>query len=577
MYAHTLRESVMVLTRSYQAETDREATMPKRIPRAAQRLGILLIAGAVLATTACTSGASSAAPNALGKDSLLVAADNGSPTFQRNFNPFSATKRIGANEVYEPLMVVNALDGKETPFLSTGYTMVNPKTIDFTIRQGVKWSDGKPFTPQDVAFTFQLLKKFPATDSHGVWQQVSSVSVSGNVVEFSLKAANVTAARAIEQQVIVPEHIWSSIKDPTTYTDANPVGTGPYKVGQFTPNQYTMVKNKSYWQADKVAVQSLVYPASNTQLDLVNKGYDWAYGFISDVKGTWVKADPGHNSYWFPPGGVVALMPNLKKAPFNNVDVRSGLSAALDRTAIANDAEEGYVKGAVQTGLLLPNEKAWINTDIPNQGNVSQSTTTALKDFALAGYTKQGNKLVDSSGKQLSLTITTASGYTDWLRGVQTVEKELEAIGINVKIAQPQPAAYQQALATGDFDLAVGSYGGTGSVYTDFNNLLNGAFAQPIGTSTSQNFERFSDPKVDAMLASLRVTPDMAGQKKIVDQLQQVVYQQTPVISMFYGGLWGLYSNAKFTGWPSASNPYASPIMWDSTPLLVLTHLTKAK
>jgi peptide/nickel transport system substrate-binding protein len=200
-----------------------------------------------------------------------------------------------------------------------------------------------------------------------------------------------------------------------------------------------------------------------------------------------------------------------------------------------------------------------------------------MKDFAAAGYTKQGGKLVDSSGKQLSLTITTANGYTDWLRGVQTVEKEFTAAGIAVKIAQPQPAAYQQALATGDFDLAVGSYGGTGSIYYDFNNLLNGDFAKPIGTATSQNFERFSDPKVDAMLASLRVTADPAAQKKIAGQLQHVVYEQTPVISMFYGGLWGLYSNAKFTGWPSASDPYASPIMWDSTPLLVLTHVTKAK
>lgn len=533
----------------------------------------VLSVAAVLATSACSGNSSNG--NSSG-GSMLLSADTGSPTFQRNFNPFSANKRTATNYMYEPLEVVNTLDGKETPFLATGYTVPDPQTVVFTIRKGVKWSDGKDFTPADVKYAFDLIKKTPALDTSGVWLHVDSLDVSGDKVTFHLKGPDVPAGFIIEQQIIVPEHIWKDVKNPVTFTNPDPVATGPYLLDKFGANQYTLKKNPKYWQADKVAVKEIVLPASNTQLDIVRKGYDWAYSFISDVEGTWVKADPKHNRYWFPPGGTITLFPNLTKAPYNDVNFRLGLSYALKRDKIAKDAEEGYVQAAGMTGLLLPNQKAWLNPDIPNNGMITQDTAKALDYFAKAGYTKSGDKLVDSSGNQLRITITTAHGYTDWLRGVQTVQHQLGAIGIDVKISQPQPAAYTQAINNGDFELIMGAFGGTGLVYEDFNNLLNSAFATPVGTSTTANFERFKSAKADALLAQLRSTKDDATQKKIVHQLESIVYEQAPVISMFYGGLWGLFSTKQFTGFPSADNPYAPPNTWNETPLLILTHLKSA-
>jgi peptide/nickel transport system substrate-binding protein len=290
---------------------------------------------AVLSTSACSINVKggSSAPSASG--SMLIAADTGSPTFVRNFNPFSSSKRTATSYMYEPLEVNNTLDGTSVPFLATGYTQPNAKTVIYTIRTGVKWSDGKPFTPADVLYTFNLIKKTPALDSLGEWQHIDSITVKGDTVDFTLKTEDVPAAYIINQQLIVPEHIWKDVTDPLTWPDEKPVATGPYVVDTFGPNQYTLKKNTSYWQADKVAVQKLVLPASNTQLDVVKNGYDWAYAFISDVKGTWVKADAQHNTYWFPPGGTIALLPNLTKAPYNNLNFREGLSYALNRDKIA--------------------------------------------------------------------------------------------------------------------------------------------------------------------------------------------------------------------------------------------------
>ena len=507
---------------------------------------------------------------------ILYGGDAGSPTFVRNFNPFSSSRRQGINFMFEPLQVVNAIDGKATPFLATGGKIIDPQTIEYTIREGVKWSDGEDFTADDVVFTFNLVKENPALDTLGVWQHIDTIESTDSTVTFHLKEADIPAETIINQQLIVPEHIWKDVDDPVKWTNEDPVGTGPYVIDTFGPNQYTLKKNENYWQKDKVAVEKIVAPASNKQLDIVNKGYDWAYSFITDVDKTWVGANKQHNHYWFPPGGTVSLYPNLTKKPFDDVNFRKGLSYAINRDKIAKDAELGYVDGASQAGLLLPNWEDWVNEDIPNQGKVEQDTDKALEYFAKAGYTQKDGKLVDASGKQLELNITVPNGYTDWLRGMQSVQSQLGKLGITVKLTQPQPAAYTQAQNNGDFDLIVSSFGGTGSLYQDFNNLLNSEFATPVGTSTSANFERYKSDEADQLLAQLRAAADEDEQKEIVDQLQQIVYDEVPVVTMFYGGLWGLYSDKNFTGWPSEDNPYAPPTTWNSSMLLVVTNLKKA-
>ena len=507
---------------------------------------------------------------------ILYGGDAGSPTFVRNFNPFSSSRRQGINFMFEPLQVVNAIDGKATPFLATGGKIIDPQTIEYTIREGVKWSDGEDFTADDVVFTFNLVKENPALDTLGVWQHIDTIESTDSTVTFHLKEADIPAETIINQQLLVPEHIWKDVDDPVKWTNEDPVGTGPYVIDTFGPNQYTLKKNENYWQKDKVAVEKIVAPASNKQLDIVNKGYDWAYSFITDVDKTWVGANKQHNHYWFPPGGTVSLYPNLTKKPFDDVNFRKGLSYAINRDKIAKDAELGYVDGASQAGLLLPNWEDWVNEDIPNQGKVEQDTDKALEYFAKAGYTQKDGKLVDASGKQLELNITVPNGYTDWLRGMQSVQSQLGKLGITVKLTQPQPAAYTQAQNNGDFDLIVSSFGGTGSLYQDFNNLLNSEFATPVGTSTSANFERYKSDEADQLLAQLRAAADEDEQKEIVDQLQQIVYDEVPVVTMFYGGLWGLYSDKNFTGWPSEDNPYAPPTTWNSSMLLVVTNLKKA-
>jgi peptide/nickel transport system substrate-binding protein len=534
---------------------------------AAALAGIAVVA---LAATGCSIQVRSEPDPSIGKDTMLINADHGNPLFDRNFNPYITNARTASKWMYEPLIEVNPLDGKRNPWLASSWEQPDARTIDMTIRSGVEWSDGTPFTARDVVFTFDLLKQFPAMDVKGAWQHIDTIEQRGDHVVFHLKSDDVPSLTIIGQTYILGEHHWGKVKDPTTWRDPDPVGTGPFVLGNYSDQQYSMDKNPRYWQADKIAIKHLVLPATNTQLDTVTRGYDWAYSFISDVKGTWGAASDT-NTYWFPPGGVIGLIPNLTKAPYDDVNVRRGISLALDRDDIAETATEGNLTAAAQTGLILPNQERYANPAIPDEGMVTQDVAAAKASFAKSGWVEQGGRIV-KDGKQLEITITTANGYADWLRAAQEVRRNLTAIGVKVSISAPQPAGYQQAINNGTFEMAMGGMG-NGDVYQAFNSLMSTDFYQPVGKSTVNNYERYRDPATQRLLDAYRGTTDPAEQQAILDQLQTIVYDQLPVIGMYHGGLWGLFNTGKFVGWPSAKDPYMAPQNYDSAPLLIFTKL----
>src|SRR6266851_5334922 len=151
---------------------------------------------------------------------------------QSGFNPFNTHTNAGIQGlVYETLYFVNVNGGAFTPMLATDYKWNSDNTqVTFTMRQNVKWNDNKPFTSDDVVFTFNTLKQYPAADSNGVWTYLSDVSApDANTVVMTFQKAYPPALVTIAGHVyIIPKHIYGSVGDPTKYLTDHPVGTGPF-------------------------------------------------------------------------------------------------------------------------------------------------------------------------------------------------------------------------------------------------------------------------------------------------------------------------------------------------------------
>jgi peptide/nickel transport system substrate-binding protein len=553
------------------------------------RLASVAVAGAFLivacggdptSTPAGSSGTGAGATSGSG-GTLTIQGDAGNPTLVENFNPLQPSSALhGVSLIYEPLELRSPIDGSFSQYLATAHKFTDPNTLVYTVRDAVTWSDGTPFTAADVAFTFNMLKKYPALDSNGVWQQISGVAAAGSDVTFTFTEPNVPFAGVLGATPIVAEHLWTSVADPSKFANTTPVGTGPYMLDEFAPTQYKLKKNATYWQAEKIVPDEVVFPAqasdqSTNQLDVVSGKFDWAYNFLPDVEQTFVSKDSEHNTFWFPPGGTIGLYLNLTKAPYDSVDFRQGISLSLDRTKIALKAVNGYLDQASQSGLILPNLNKWLDASLPEQGNVTQDATAALAAFTKAGYTQKDGKLVGEDGKQAAMSIVMPANFSDWVAAAKEVTNQLGEVGIAVTLDLPQYAQYSQAIQSGTFDAAIGGFGGTGDPYTDFNNSLNSTFATPVNTPTSNNFQRFKDPEVDAALATLAAATDEAAQKEATNVLQQAMFTKVPVVLMFYGGSWGLFTTKNFTGWPSEADPYTLPTNYNTALLSVVTQLTR--
>jgi len=225
---------------------------------------------------------------------------------QLNYNPFSPNNLL-AGYFYEPLMVMNNYSCQPVPWLATDYKWNDPQTLVFTIRDGVKWSDGQAFTPDDVVFTMNLLKKVPAFDQQGLWKALDSVTADGNVVTFKFKEPSVPMFTRVLSQVILPKHIWEPLPDPTTFTNEQAVGTGPFMPSTFNGQLLEIKRNPDYWQADKIKVEKIQFHQSAggnevENLKLAKGEYDFNAMFVPNIAKAFVAKDPAHFHYWFPQG-----------------------------------------------------------------------------------------------------------------------------------------------------------------------------------------------------------------------------------------------------------------------------------
>jgi len=548
------------------------------------KLGVMT--GVVTLTLAACGSASSSSTttsnsskSATPTSTQLTIEGTTAPVTVNNLNPFNGN--FGVDLMYNSLMLVDPINGTMSPELATSFKAVNATTLEFTLRNGVKWSNGTPFTPADVVFTFDMLKKYPALDGGGVWDQLSSVTASGNTVIFKLSVPDVPLNLSLASVPIVSKAVWSKVANPVTYTATSPVVTGPYTFGSYAPTKSVFKKNPLSFEASDVKPKTVAFlvgssSQSTNELLVANDTYDFSYNYFPDVQTTYVSRNPKYNKYWFPAGGVVGLFMNLTEAPFNNPDFRLGISYAINRQVVENKAVFGVEQVAPQTGLILPGEQSWADPAIPNDGLVSQNDATAMKYFRLAGYSLKNGKLVNSAGQQVSFSIMEPNNYSDWVGAAQEIASNLNKVGMNVTLNEPTSAVYTTDTEAGEFQAAIGSFGGSGSAYSTFNPLLNSSFAAPIKSSAVSNWERFKSPKIDSELANLAAATTNSSMIKATYPLQELMYQQAPVIDLYYGGMWGLFTTKNWVGWPSANSPYTLPATWDDDLLAIVMHVRPA-
>jgi peptide/nickel transport system substrate-binding protein len=534
-------------------------------------VGRTVVPGIVLAASLASTAVGGAAGAA--SSSTLNIADEYGVTWNCQFNPYNASDEFDSfGPVYEELVYINNLkSGAATPWLATSWAWTNGnKTLTFTVRKGVTWTDGQPFTAQDVAFTFDMLKKNPGLDLNSDWSVLSSVGLKGSdQVVFNFKSAAVPYFYYIADQTpIVPAHIWSSIKDPISFLDPHPVGTGPYAMTSCSGANIQYTKNAHYWQPGLPKIQTVNFPSylsNNAANNDLKSGVDqWGSQFIPNIQRYYISSDPKYYHYWFEPLFNVNMYINLTNPLLSNLAVREAIAYAINRPQVSKIGEYGYEPASNQTSIVLPTFSSWYDPSLAAKyGNAyAYNPSKAESVLEAAGYKKGGNGIFEKNGHQLSFTIINNGGFSDWVAAVNVVQSNLKAVGIQVTPENLSDTTFLSDVQEGHFDLAYNwDVGGPGPYY-ELRELLYSPNSAPIGTSAASNWERYSNKSTDALIDQYAATTNAAVQHKIVDQLEQVMLSEVPVIPVTEAVDWYQYNTQNIAGWPTPSNPYAQPAQY---------------
>ena len=485
-------------------------------------------------------------------------------TWTCQFNPFNpAVNTTSLGFVYEPLVYVNLLqDQKETPMLASSYQWNADKTsIVFTIRPNVKWNDGQPFTAEDVAYTFDTMKRVPATDLYALWTGAGlrSVTAAGDKVTMSFgQPAGPYFFNFANQIGIVPKHVFSTgeaAQHPDTWADPAPVGTGPYKVDPCSPNNIQYVANTNYWQAGKPYLQKIQYPAyldnGPANLDLASGKAQWGSQFIPNIKALYLNKSKDNHT-WSPPVTNVEIVPNLdpSHAATSKPEVRQAISLALDRQKIALIGEGGQQPPANQSGVVVPTfQKYYDQAAVAAAGYDKPNPDKAKTLMSGLGYTE---------ANPLKLTIITITGYTDWDASLAVVKQQLKPIGIDLAVSDLAQQTFDNRLYTGDFDLAYYGQAGGPTPYYELRQMLYSKNTAPIGKPASTNYERYINKDVDALFDQYP-TADEAGQVEIIKKIGAAMMKDVPIIPTTESVNWFQYNTEDLAGWPTEADPYAQP------------------
>lgn len=476
----------------------------------------LVTALATLTLTLGACGGSGAERSTKPTSTLVIAFDS---------TPTNLDARIGSDQnsgrvfdlVYAGLVQVDT-HGGFVPDLAEKWEMPDDRTIVFHLRDHLTFQDGRPLTSKDVLFTYRSLMApdFPGSKKSGYASVESIDAPDPRTVVFHMREPNAAIFDNLTLG-IVPDGA-----DPDTFR-THPIGAGPYRVTEFLPDEKIVLHAFAGYHAGPPGIERVVIriipDATTRTLELERGTIDFV---LNGIPPDSVKRLEGnlHLRVVAEPGAIYQYVAfNLRNRYLSKLAVRQAIAHAIDRKRIVRDLLLGY--GRVTDTLFPPGH--WAHAD--NLPSYAYDPAAAKKLLDEAGFRDPDG---DGPKNRFSLVYKTSTD-AESNQQAEMIQQMLREVGIGLHIQSNEFGVFYADLQKGNFDLY--SLRRAGVNDPDFYTyMFRSNNMPPFG----QNRGYYSNPRVDRLLDEGRVTFDRPKRKAIYDQVQKILAEDLPYVSLYH-------------------------------------------
>ncbi len=427
-------------------------------------------------------------------------------------------------QLFETLYTVDN-DGKNVhPYLATNYTLSPDKlTWTFTLRDGVKFSDGTPLTADDVVFSIDRARK--STTGLGyidvAIKNVTAPDASTVVITTKYPWAPLLADISLLTNGIMPKDFGGKTEEEFF---AAPVGTGPFMLETWKKGQsFKVVRNPNYWQTGKPYLDSIDFtsvPDDNTrslQLEGGQANINMSPPFSSISS---LKTKPGIVVTMFPATRVDMILLNEKYAPLKDVHVRAAINYAIDRKALVSAVlfDNGQPANSYMPPTLL-----YYDASLPEQ---AVDLTKAKEELAASAYPNGFD--VEFLSSNLSQDTSIA----------QITQQALEPLGIKVKVRTIDQNQIFTTQGKGDYQMSI-DYWTMDIPDPDEDTQW---FLNPDAGGDCY-FTYYNNPTMTKMVTDAAKEFDATKREALYKQIQQLANQDLPQLYLFYSPFPYAYSD----------------------------------
>jgi peptide/nickel transport system substrate-binding protein len=553
--------------------------------------------------------------NAKREETLIIDAQSARLETPDNWNPLVPGNAAGFGlSTYgrAPILLLSYGTGKIENYMAESITSNKEGTVwTLKLRKGITWSDGAPFTIDDVIYSIEVQKATKGLGNYGVYNEWVQEfrRIDDLTADIVLKKPNVRFA--LERWAdnlcgidwFVPKHIWSKVADPLTFKNIDlkaglPLTTGPYVLYKLTTNEAIWVRNDNWWAA-KIGLKKLPEPKRiihayvGTEEVRVATGIDNGFDCVQDITLSSFQTLVARNKNWqsfqpkmpyvWPDPCSRSLSVNHAVQPWDDKAMRWMLSNVMDRQQIIDVSYEGTSIAGPLFWPLYPSMQKY--TDLLDKAKLDWMMKPHLdeaeKTLKAKGYAKVG-KYWTKDGKTLGLDIQAYEGLSELERIADVYIEQLQRFGIDAKKTRLIAGTWSDNQSLGKYEAQSG-WQTCGSILEPYNTLrtmLGTDGVAKIGERPSgrQNIWRYNNPKYNEIVDKLGTLPmDDPQLMVLAKQAYDILYDDLPVIPTAQSKKLTPFNNTYWTNWPSIDNYYQRPVVWCPSFIAVLTEIRSTK